>query len=261
MSLLCTLVMFISSASESQIPGLAHESIEFEGVPFEVVSIDMNSFELRLFWKAPDGKPYGTLSSLVSGLSEKGRKVLFAANAGIYDKAGAPLGLYVEDGIERIPLNRSNGGGNFFVRPNGVFFVEHGMAQIKTTEDYVKCQPRPTMATQSGPMLLVNGEINKEFRKESTNRFVRSGVGVDSRGNSVFLLSRLPVNLYTFAQCFRENLGYKNALYLDGAISGFYVGGREYDQGDFHFAGMIAALPRNDGDPVMRKTKDDSVQP
>ncbi len=51
-------------------------------------------------------------------------------NGGIYDKAYAPLGLYIEDGKQLTPVNRSAGGGNFFIRPGGVFLVENGRAKI-----------------------------------------------------------------------------------------------------------------------------------
>ncbi len=40
---------------------------------------------------------------------------------GIYDKAYAPLGLYIEDGKRLTPVNRSAGGGNFFIRPGGAY--------------------------------------------------------------------------------------------------------------------------------------------
>ncbi len=61
-----------------------------------------------------------SLRSLLAGIDGDGR-VQMAMNGGIYDKAYAPLGLYIEDGKRLTPVNRSAGGGNFFIRPGGVF--------------------------------------------------------------------------------------------------------------------------------------------
>ena len=63
----------------------------------------------------------GSLRSLLAGIDGDGR-VQMAMNGGIYDKAYAPLGLYIEDGKRLTPVNRSAGGGNFFIRPGGVFW-------------------------------------------------------------------------------------------------------------------------------------------
>ena len=38
-------------------------------------------------------------------------------------KAYAPLGLYIENGRQKVALNLASGEGNFFIRPGGVFYV------------------------------------------------------------------------------------------------------------------------------------------
>ena len=56
-----------------------------------------------------------------------GRELLFATNAGIYDREFRPLGLYIEEGVTLRPLNTSRGApgsGNFAIQPNGVFYVD-----------------------------------------------------------------------------------------------------------------------------------------
>ena len=45
-------------------------------------------------------------------------------NGGIYDESYAPLGLYIENGQQKVALNLASGEGNFFIRPGGVFYVE-----------------------------------------------------------------------------------------------------------------------------------------
>ncbi|PBD34344.1 hypothetical protein CK247_30670, partial [Klebsiella pneumoniae] len=42
-------------------------------------------------------------------------------NGGIYDKAYAPLGLYIEDGKRLTPVTAPPAAGTFFIRPGGVF--------------------------------------------------------------------------------------------------------------------------------------------
>lgn len=42
-------------------------------------------------------------------------------NGGIFEPGFVPSGLLVQDGVELTPINRNNGEGNFFLKPNGVF--------------------------------------------------------------------------------------------------------------------------------------------
>jgi uncharacterized protein YigE (DUF2233 family) len=99
---------------------------------------------------------------------------------------------------------------------------------------------KPTIATQSGPLLVSNGKLHPKFLPDSPSLYVRNGVGVTRDSQVVFAMSLLPVNLYEFAALFRDTLGCPNALYLDGSISQVYAPdlGREFLGGDF--AGIIA---------------------
>ena len=97
-------------------------------------------------------------------------------------------------------------------------------------------------ATQSGPMLLVDGEVHPEFKDGSANINIRNGIGILPNGGVVFSISNQPVNLYDFAMHFK-NKGCKNALYLDGFVSKMYLpsagkAGSERDR----FGVMIAVV-------------------
>jgi len=59
----------------------------------------------------------------------------------------------------------------------------------------------------------------------------------------IFAVGRDPINLYTFATIFRDALHCPDALYLDGAISQFYVAPDRPDT-DGQFAGIIAVTVR-----------------
>lgn len=84
-------------------------------------------------------------------------------------------------------------------------------------------RPAPRFATQSGPMLVIGGEIHPRFLKDSDSLKRRNGVGVTEEGEAVFVLADTPVRFYDFAAFFRDELKTPNALYLDGTISRLYA--------------------------------------
>jgi uncharacterized protein YigE (DUF2233 family) len=88
----------------------------------------------------------------------------------------------------------------------------------------------------------VNGDINPNFKKGSTNVNIRSGVGYMSSSKVVFIISNEEINFYDFAKVFKDCFGCTDALYLDGAISQMYLPeiGR-YDSGG-NFGGIIGII-------------------
>lgn len=206
---------------------------EFDGQRFHVVTIDLARQTLSLHWRDPDsGVAFGSIENLQHWGERHGRRLLFAANAGIYDRRNAPLGLFVEDGHVRVPLNMAHGNpaaGNFSLRPNGVFAVyPDGHAAVRTSEAF-KAEGKPVrLATQSGPMLVIDGRLNPQFEDESASVKWRSGVCAATPQKVVFAVSETPVNFHTFARLFRDGLGCRDALYLDGTISQMYVDGEGY---------------------------------
>ncbi len=204
----------------------------FDGQGFRVVSIDLRRAALDLHWRDPgSGAPYATIEALRQAGMAHGQRLLFAANAGIYDRQSAPLGLYVENGKILVPLNLAHGNpaaGNFSLQPNGVFAIyPDGHAAVRSTLDF-KSDAKPAQwATQSGPMLLIDGEVNPQFVGDSDSTKWRSGVCARTPHEAVFAISESPVNFHTFARLFRD-LGCRDALYLDGTISQFYNDGDGY---------------------------------
>lgn len=154
--------------------------------------VDAQKERIAMYWQDRHGKAWGSLRSLLAGIDGDGR-VQMAMNGGIYDKAYAPLGLYIEDGKQLTPVNRSAGGGNFFIRPGGVFLVENGRAKIVPLPAY-KPSPAIRYAVQSGPMLIENGLINWRLKPSASSRKLRNGVGIDKQGRVVFMLSDRETN-------------------------------------------------------------------
>jgi uncharacterized protein YigE (DUF2233 family) len=235
----------------ASVPGVICRHVTYAGHSFTIATVDLGAAELDLFWKRPDGSRYGSFRALRDDLSRSGRRLVFATNAGIFDPSFTPLGLHVEGGKVLVPLNTRDGPGNFYRKPNGVFLIDAGGdAHVVLTDDYADSaggrgsSQRVRLATQSGPLLVRSGRLHPAFRPGSDRLAIRSGVGVASPRKVVFGLSDEPVNFDTFARLFRDELGCRDALYLDGAISrfdtpGLTVGGTD---GDGSFAGILAAV-------------------
>ncbi|MDE2307891.1 MAG: phosphodiester glycosidase family protein [Xanthomonadaceae bacterium] len=205
----------------------------FQGQNYRVVRLDLKHDRLSLHWRDPQsGQPFGSIETLRQWGEAHGQRLLFAANAGIYDRQLAPLGLHVENGKTVVPLNLAHGNpasGNFSLLPNGVFAVyPDGHAEVRTSADFKADGKSARWATQSGPMLLIDGKLNRQFVDDSASLKWRSGVCVKTPTEVVFAVSEAPVNFHTFGQLFRDRLGCRDALYLDGSISQLYVDGEGY---------------------------------
>lgn len=240
----------LSACSHETDGGLRTHRVQFNQHAFQVVTIDLRKAPLALYWRDPDtDKPFQDIDTLKQWGEQHGKVLRFATNAGIYDQNHAPLGLYVEDGKTLVPLNTAHGNpahGNFSLLPNGVFSVDdQGRAHVQSTKDWQASHPPPRWATQSGPMLVIDGHINPHFQADSSSIRWRSGVCARKPHQVLFAISETPVNFHTFARLFRDKLGCRNALYLDGTLSQLYVDGQRYGPPGFMvkpWAGMFAVF-------------------
>lgn len=185
--------------------------------------VDLQQENITLRWKKPDGKAWGSLYSLLADINGNGQ-VLMAMNGGIYGKDYAPLGLYIEKGKKLVPVNQASGGGNFFIRPGGVFYLKDRKAGIVTL-DALKSTKGMDYAVQSGPMLIENGTINWRLKPSASSRKLRNAVGINRQGRVVFMLSAKETNFYDFACYAQSKLDIRQMLYLDGTISKMYQKG------------------------------------
>ena len=149
-------------------------------------------------------------------------QVAFAMNAGMFDDAGKPIGLMIERGREVHALNTRDGGGNFHLKPNGVFLVRRDGSAAVVASDAYKSAADIAFATQSGPILLIDGKPNAKFDSDGQSRYVRNGVGVDARGAAHFVISLDVVSFGKFARYFRDRIGARDALYFDGSVSSLW---------------------------------------
>tara|TARA_R110002074_G_scaffold109822_3_gene236660 strand:- start:2164 stop:2901 length:738 start_codon:yes stop_codon:yes gene_type:complete len=192
----------------------------YAGNKYSICNVDLTKESLQLFLKGSDGQVYGHFGNVDAALAERGQQLGFAMNAGMYHEDRAPVGYYVENRQEVQRVISSNGPGNFGLLPNGVLCLRDGRADVFETSVFLRDQPSCVSATQSGPMLVIDGALHPKFLKDSTSRYIRNGVGTTADGRrAVFVISDNTVTFYEFGTLFRDHLKLPNALYFDGSVS------------------------------------------
>lgn len=218
---------------------------EFSHDKYAVYTVDPKTAEIRLYWKDGAGHLLQNFTALSAQIQSEGDRLLFAANAGMFQPDFSPVGLLIENGAQLSPLNLQDGTGNFYLKPNGVFAVtDQGEAKVMESGSYESFLPHVLWATQSGPLLVHHGAIHPDLIPGSSNLTIRSGVGVRKDGVVVLALSREPVDFYDFASLFLDRLKCPNALYLDGHISAFYLPDMPEKPGDHIFGPMIGVVAK-----------------
>lgn len=194
--------------------------------------------KLTLYWKDEKQNNFGSLQNLKQWLFKNNKDLLFATNGGMYKKDHSPQGLFIENNKVKTAIDTSSGNGNFYMKPNGVFYITNdNRAFVVKTADF-KNNPKIKFATQSGPMLVINGTIHPSFNKASSNLNIRNGVGILPNNEVLFAMSKKGVSFYEFAEFFK-NKGCLNALYLDGFVSRTYCPSENSNQLDGDFGVII----------------------
>jgi uncharacterized protein YigE (DUF2233 family) len=182
-------------------------------------------------------RPEWTIARLDATLRDSSRRVAIAMNAGIFGTDGRTLGLLVRRGRQVVPLNRSPGRAvtapasicdiaNFYCPPNGVFYVADGRAAVVTTAEFARRgigSSSIQAATQSGPMLVVDGRAARQFPAAWRKRIGRNAVCTRANGTVLFVLGRDQTH-GSLAEALRGPLACRDALYLDGNVSDLFTG-------------------------------------
>jgi uncharacterized protein YigE (DUF2233 family) len=155
------------------------------------------AYLVKLFWKDAQQQPYGGFDHLPRRIGDG--PLVFAMNAGMYEEDLSPVGLYVEGGKTLRPVNQRSGPGNFYLKPNGILFIQGEDARIMTTERFASERPNVDFATQSGPMLVIGGQIHPRIKPGSTSQKIRNGVGILDPHTLVFAISEQSVTFWEFA--------------------------------------------------------------
>ncbi|MCK0150213.1 phosphodiester glycosidase family protein [Marivita sp. S6314] len=202
------------------------EEREFDGLRYTVCFADARTDDIRLFLDGPSGEKFGQFSAVDAALKADGKRLAFAMNGGMYHDDRAPVGHYIENGTEVMRVVPNAGPGNFGLLPNGVFCIRDDRADVIETLRYDAQRPDCRFATQSGPMLVIDGALHPRFLEDSTSRYVRNGVGTSADGSQVaFVISDDAVTFHEFGRIFRDDLGLPQALFLDGSVSRLHAPG------------------------------------
>lgn len=216
-------------------------------IGYTVCEIDMAQADLRLFLNDKDDAPYGHFGAIDQVLQEAGKKLSFAMNAGMYHDDRSPVGYFVEDGEEIMRVVPGPGPGNFGLVPNGIFCIRETRADVIETLVFLEGEPICKYATQSGPMLVIDGELHPRFLPDGTSRFVRNGVGTTADGTrAFFVMSRHPVTFHEFGSFFRDTLGLPNALYFDGKVSRLYAPDLGRNDPGFRLGPIVGVVAEKD---------------
>jgi uncharacterized protein YigE (DUF2233 family) len=200
-------------------PASSCETQLFEGSRFTLCSVKGGKVEVRTSGKAG---PYRSFASLQAALGQRADKVAFAMNAGMFDESGNAIGLLIEDGKQIHAINRRQGGGNFHLMPNGVFLVRRDGSAAAVESKAFAPSKDISFATQSGPMLMIDGKLHPAFDQDGASKHFRNGVGIGPEGRPVFVISADPVSFGKLARFYRDSLKAKNALFFDGAVSSLW---------------------------------------
>jgi len=236
--LLFTLLLLFISANTFYANSASDQSIILSNI------VDPEKQNIKFFWKDAKNNRYASLQNLKTSIEENKQQLIFAVNGGMYDKNHNPKGLYIENSVVLSPIDKAKEGyGNFYLTPNGVFYIrKNGKAFIQTTQN-INHYENIKYATQSGPMLVIDGNIHPKFSKSSKHKNIRNGVGILPDGNVLFAMSKKEISLYEFSSFFK-NKGCKNALYLDGFVSKTYLPSKDWKQTGGDFGVIIAVVKK-----------------
>jgi|ERR1051325_5227662 uncharacterized protein YigE (DUF2233 family) len=75
---------------------------------FTTIRVDVRTDRIELFLRDDAGQPFKRFDRLRSWLAGRNQKLIFAMNAGMFERNLSPVGLFVQDGQEVSPLTLSD---------------------------------------------------------------------------------------------------------------------------------------------------------
>lgn len=237
--------LFLCLAGQARAGDPACETRRFEGSRFTICPFDSRRQELRLVWTGTDGAPLRSFQRLKAAFGPEAGQVRFAMNAGMYQQDGTPLGLYVENGKMRRPLNQRDGAGNFYLKPNGVFSLDaSGIVRVEPSQAFAARHAAPVFATQSGPLLATANALHPAIAQDGPSQYIRNGVGTRDANTALFAISDDPVSFGRLARFMRDALKCRDVLYFDGAVSSAWIPGEHRQDQAAPLGPMIVVLDK-----------------
>ena len=198
--------------TEPAVPS-ACKTVEFESTPLTHCVANPSEHRITMAYGQGSNGRFGSLAAFAETVDK--RTIAFAINGGPSGDDGKPKGYFVQNKNRIAELDLGNGDGNFYIKPNGVFYGTGNAWRLRTTPSfYSGVRDRPQFGTQSGPMLLVDGKLPTEISENGPSRAIRSGVGIAGDGKAHFVVSQKPLSFGRLARYFRDEANAKNALFL-----------------------------------------------
>lgn len=218
----------IVSAKAINLPQISHQRFS------------LKTHEIRLYDASQD--QIKSINELRARLKHTQRLVA-AINGPLFHSNYKTVGLYIKDSMQHVPLNMKDGKGNFYVKPNGVFYIKDNRARIVTTQRYQQLNVKPSLAIQSGPLLVINGKINSAVKNFKISKKNRSAVVTYINGEVGIVISNSLMSISGFSKTLRDTLNVRQALYLDGAIAGYWSDKYSHNL-DFPYASILAVTKK-----------------
>jgi uncharacterized protein YigE (DUF2233 family) len=194
----------------------SYKNIKYNNAIFDFIKIKIDS-SLAGKIEIIENKTKIPHNSILKAINSDSSKLIL--NAYPVDSANNPIGLLIKNKLTLHDINLNEGKGNFFLKPNGVLYINGSGAKIVDSKLY-KPSSDIIWALQLGPALILNGELNSNFNKGSTNKNIRLAVGIINEQNAdflIYIISRNPVNFYDLSLFLKEQLNCNNALLIESA--------------------------------------------
>lgn len=116
---------------------------------FVIYSVSPENEKVELFWKNEKNQSLKSIGNLKTYVKTKNKDLKFAMNGGMFIENNIPKGLYIENYKTLIPIDTLKGEGNFYLQPNGIFYIKKSNEyKIVPTENF-KQNSNIKFATQS----------------------------------------------------------------------------------------------------------------
>lgn len=167
-----------------------------------IFKINLQKNTLNLAFAKDDWFPAET----VGRLAEKNRALL-AVNGGFFTSEWHPIGLRIQNSQVRSPLHTTPWWHVFYLKNNEPHMV---------SENEYHLDAQITLAIQSGPRLLMNGQM----MPLKPDKAERTAIGITKKGEIIILATEhWPLATPDLARFFKEKLDCTDALNLDGGSS------------------------------------------
>lgn len=211
----CLLLLFNVSFAKTQwqtlSPGLEHTVITPKHInpwaQLHAFRIDLNKYQLDLAF----AKELSKSSVTVKELAQE-NNALLAINGGFFTPQYEPIGLRIKQGKTKHALQATSWW--------GVFYLQQGRPYI-TAQKYFKAHRHIQLAIQSGPRLVVNGQV----LSLKPGVAERSAIGITKHRKIIIAATHnAPMTTKQLAEIFsrsenEDGLACRQALNLDGGSS------------------------------------------